>query len=242
MYLWVVIATFITILYSYNVSVRSDLDRVHAETKASVVITKFRAQHNAVKDYFNSQATDKIGQTSVTYHPGQGVNLVDSSHELQVSIENFLPIGFKQDDNVVSKVFCLENGDITSPQCTNGVDGKSCCSDDNMGIYVVSFRMLPQRWRNKITEMPNADLLGAMAKSRGFGKTFGYLEVIDGDLVLSGGHLVYEIDENTGERTKNANFEYHKVFEAVKNDADFIDKKCHEEKSHCLYAIQQIYG
>ena len=67
MYLWVVLATFIVALYSYNLSVRSDLDRVFAETKASVVIAKFRALHNGVKDYFNSQAPSKTGLTHVTY-------------------------------------------------------------------------------------------------------------------------------------------------------------------------------
>ena len=46
MYLWVVIATFITIIYSYNLPVRADLDRVHAESRAGVVVTKFFAQHN----------------------------------------------------------------------------------------------------------------------------------------------------------------------------------------------------
>lgn len=89
--------------------------------------------------------------------------------------------------------------------------------------------------------MPNADLLGAMTKVRGFGKTFGYVDKIDGDIVLSGGRLVYEVDAE-GKRTGDAEFGYQKIFEAVKKDADFKDKKCDEEKSHCLYAIQQIYS
>ena len=61
MYLWIIIATFIAMLASFNLSVRPDMDRVFAETKASVVITKFNALHNGVKDYFNSQAPAKTG-------------------------------------------------------------------------------------------------------------------------------------------------------------------------------------
>lgn len=239
MYLWVVIATFIAILYSYNVSVRADFDRVHAETKAGVVIAKFRAQHNAVKDYFNSRATDKIGQQYVDYYPGYGKNISDSTKEISASVADFLPVGFKEDNEVVSKVFCLEEGDLSSPQCTSG-EG-SCCSYENMGVYVVSFRQMPNRWRNKVTLMPNADLLGSMTKVRGFGKTFGYVDKIGSDLVLSGGRLVYEVD-GEGERTGDAEFGYQKIFDAVKNDADFKAKGCDQEDAHCLYAIQQIYS
>ena len=238
MYLWVVVATFITILYSYNVSVRPDLDRVHAETKAGVTVARFRAQHNAVKDYFNSRATDKIGQQYVDYFPGDGKN-VTVGRNLSVDWGKYLPVGFKEDSEVVSKVFCLEGGKIDSSQCTSA-EG-SCCSYENTGIYVVSFRMMPQRWRNKVTKMPNADLLGAMANVRGFGKTFGYVDKIDGKLVLSGGRLYYDVDDK-GERSRDASFGYQEIFDAVKTDEDFKAKGCDNEESHCLFAIQQIYG
>jgi len=239
MYLWVVIATFITILYSYNVSVRPDLDRVHAETKANVTVAKFRAQHNAVKDYLNSQSMAKTNQTAVTYFPGDGVNISSGTgNELDGDIAQYLPVGFVEDEETVTKVFCLEEGLGSNDNCTS--TGPSCCSNDYTGIYVVSFRMLPSRWINKVTKMPNADVLGAMAKSRGFGKVIGYTDTIDGKLVLSGGQMVQEHDD-TGKKVGVPKFEYHEIFEAVKNDADFMEKRCHEENVHCLYAIQQIY-
>lgn len=242
MYLWVVIATFITILYSYNISVRSDLDRVHAETRASVAVAKFRAQHNAVKDYLNSQSMAKTGQNSVTYYPGDGVHIkAGTGTEIEMSqIENYLPVGFSEDAETVTKVYCIEEGDPNSPNCDSG-GGPSCCSNDYTGIYVVSYRQLPSRWINKITTLPNSDVIGAMAKGRGFGKVIGYTDTIDGKLVLSGGHLVYEIDENTGERTKNAEFEYKEIYKAIREDPDFIEARCDQENVHCLYAIQQIY-
>lgn len=255
MYLWVVLATFITILYSYNLSVRADLDRIHAETKAGVVIAKFRAQHNAVKEYLNSQAPDKTGQSRVTYFPGDGFNSTTGADFAKDGSESegaanyigevakYLPVGYETDSSTVSKVFCLKDGNSSSPQCSSG-GGGSCCSDEYMGIYVVSFRDIPSRWFNKKTGMPNADLLGAMVHSSGYGNSIGYLDKIDGKLAISGGMKLEgttSVDEN-GNPVENKTLKYREVFEAVKNDADFKRKGCDDPDKHCLFAIQQIYG
>ena len=203
MYLWVIIATFITILYSYNISVRADLDRVHAETKAGVVVTKFFAQHNAVKDYFNSQAPSKIGQTYVPYFPGDGINSEVCENgsgkeacSIGEDIKPYLPMGYSEDPDVTTKVYCFNDGD-KSNNCSSG-GGPSCCSNEFAGIYVVSYRIIPSRWINRSTGMPNADLLGYMAKTRGFGKSFGYTDKVDGKLVLSGGYMAKNYDNFTG--------------------------------------------
>lgn len=254
MYLWVVLATFITILYSFNISIRADMDRVHAETKAGIVLTKFRAQHNAVKEYLNSQAPEKTGQTRVTYYPGDGFNSTTgadlskdgSAQEGGINyrneIEKYLPVGYEPDGETVSKVFCLENGNPASPQCASGADG-SCCSNEYMGVYVVSFRTIPSRWINKITKLPNADLLGAMAHTNGYGSNFGYTDQIDGKLVISGGNFETKTTVDAeGNSSVSRNFRHREIFNAVKNDPDFKDSKCNETGVHCLYAIQQIYG
>ena len=263
MYLWVVLATFIAALYSYNLSVRSDLDRTFAETKASVIIAKFRALHNGVKDYFNSQAPSKTGQTHVTYYPGDGVNITSQSETnddvLTVDmIRDYLPVGYAKSEDtiediatitgggeIVSKVFCFEEGN-TAQQCVSGGDG-SCCSNNCLedgtcaGIYVVSFTQMPSRWINKITAAPNADMKIAVAKVRGYGKTFGYTETINSKLVLSGGHMVQDYDE-AGNPVGDKKFEYFEIWTAVQNDADFQRIGCTEENKHCLYAVDQIYG
>jgi len=258
MYLWVVLATFITILYSFNLAIRPDMDRAYAETKASVVLTKFRAQHNAVKDYLNSQAPAKTGQSRVTYYPGSGYNVTaegEASNLSAESLRDYLPVGYQLEaadgdagsslvsSNMVTKVFCFSEGN-TAEQCLSGGDG-SCCSDsciddDNcVGIYVVSFKPLPSRWLNKTNGRPNADMLGAMAKIRGFGKNFGYTDTIDGKVVLSGGRMVQEFDE-AGNPVGDRNFEYLEIYEAIKNDTDFNNLDC--GNSHCIFAIQQIYA
>lgn len=255
MYLWVVLATFITLLYSYNLSVRADLDRVHAETKASIVVAKFRAQHNAVKEYLNSQSPDKTGYSKVTYYPGDGFNSStgsdfsddgsgsEDSVNYSGEIAKYLPVGYQPEGETVSKVFCLKDGNPASPQCASGGDG-SCCGDEYTGVYVVSFRDIPSRWFNKKTGMPNADLLGALAHSGGYGSAIGYIDEIDGKMALSGG---MKMEANTtvdpdGNPVENKNLKYREIFNAVKNDPDFVAKECNDYKKHCLYAIQQIYS
>ena len=245
MYLWIVIATFIAILASFNLSVRPDMDRVFAETKAGVVITKFRALHNGVRDYFNSQSPDKTGLTYANYYPGDGVNVQPkedgSINALTVDeVAPFLPFGYAKDGEtlddiasitgggeIVSKVFCFDEGN-TAEQCVSGVDGSCCsnqCIDDSncSSIYVVSFTQMPSRWVNKISNMPSVDMISALSHMHGYGKDFGYTEVDDGKVVLSGGRFI--VDNSNGAES----FDKWEIFGAVVNDEDFQRLDCDKE-------------
>lgn len=259
MYLWVVIATFIAILYSYGLPVRPDMDRVFAESRAGVALTKFRALHNGVSGYFTSQSPEKTGQTYVTYYPGDGVN-VSTAGNVALGVEQiykFLPVGYAQNSDsmedvasisgggkIVSKVFCFNEGDTTK-SCVSGGDGSCCsssCSSDSgcTGIYVVSFTQLPSRWINKVSNMPNADMMGAFTKIQGYGKNFGYTETVNGKRVISSGYSKREaLDAGQGHKQI---FEYREIFPAVLNDPDFQELGCDRNNVYCLYAVQQIYG
>ena len=236
MYLWVVLATFITVLLSYNLSVRPDMDRAFAETKASVVIAKFRALHNGVKDYLNSQAPEKTGQARVTYYPGTGVN-VSTPEGSQASsltvddIRNYLPVGYIKADETLDDIANITGGGkiVSKVFCSN-----ECIADDDCSsIYVVSFTQMPTRWINKISNMPNADMMGALTHMRGYGKDIGYTDIKNGKVILSGGQAVQHYDEYGNPVG---------IFGAIKNDADFQDMGCDKENVHCLFTIQQIYG
>jgi len=81
MYLWIVLGTFMVALMSFSLPIRPDMDRTNSDTKAQVVITKFRTQHNAFKRYIESksvklsemQANDEAGQSNtVVYYSGIG--------------------------------------------------------------------------------------------------------------------------------------------------------------------------
>ena len=257
MYLWIVIATFITLLYSYNIGLRADYDRVLAETKAQVVLTKFMAQHNAVKEYLNSQAPEKTGETRVTYYPGDGYNSttgadlasdgseVEGGTNYKDMLANYLPYGYNPDEETVTKVFCIKDGEINGngQQCVSGGDG-SCCSDEFTGIYVVSFREIPSRWKNHVTKLPNADLIGAMTRVGGYGHFFGYLDEIDGKLAIASGSKFDRMvdNEDATDKVNEQVFQYRNVLQAVLDDPDFQKKKCDQAETHCLYAIWQIYG
>lgn len=263
MYLWIVIATFITLLYSLNLGFRADYDRVLAETKAQVILTKFLAQHNAVKEYLNEQAPEKTGLTRVPYYPGDGYNSttganfasdgseVEGGKNYKIEVDKYLPYGYEPDEETVTKVFCIKDGEINGngAQCQSAADG-SCCSDPFTGIYVVSFRQIPSRWFNHATNMPNADLIGSMIRVYGYGRFFGYLDKIDGKLSLAGGDKWDRMVSSSGEGQENAAetfenqrvFQYRQVLQAVLDDKDFKEKECDKAERHCLYAIWQIYG
>ncbi len=264
MYLWVVIATFITILLSYNLSVRPDMDRAYAETRASVAIAKFRALHNGVRDYLISRAPQLTGLTRVDFYPGDGVNISktdgDGSQYKVLTydlIKDYLPIGYAQEGKtlddvanitgggkIVSKVFCFADAN-TDAQCVSGVDG-SCChisADGATGakIYVVTFTQMPTRWINKVSNLPNADMMAAMAHVHGYGRLFGYTETRGGKLLLSGGKLVQNYDDY-GNPIGAEKLERLEIYKAIKNDADFQKSGCNKENVHCLFEIEQIYG
>lgn len=234
------------------------MDRVFAETRAGVVISKFRALHNGVRDYFNSQSPDKTGLSRANYYPGDGVNVTQpedgSIKSLTIDeVASYLPVGYAKDGaslddiasltgggEIVSKVFCFDEGN-TSEQCVSGVDGSCCsneCIDDSncSSIYVVSFTQMPSRWINKVSNLPNADMISALSHMRGYGKDFGYTDIKDGKVILSGGRFM--VDNSNGQEY----FDTWELFPAIVNDEDFKRLECDKDNVHCLFAIQQIYG
>ena len=48
MYIWVILATFVVALFSYNLSVRSDSRDLYVTPQAQAVISKLLIQHEAV--------------------------------------------------------------------------------------------------------------------------------------------------------------------------------------------------
>ena len=64
MYIWVLLATFIAILYSFNLPTRSDMREIYVEPQAEAIVSKMLLQHRAAENY----ARD-LGYTS--YYPGE---------------------------------------------------------------------------------------------------------------------------------------------------------------------------
>ena len=91
MYLWVVLATFMVALLSFNLSIRPDADRAFMEVKAQTVLTKFRAQHYAFVHFIASKRLTLTQQHSdnpkntvdyvsgVGYHDGKIVGTLNDA-------------------------------------------------------------------------------------------------------------------------------------------------------------------
>lgn len=204
MYLWVVIATFMVALLSFNLSIRPDADRAYMEIKAQTVVTKFRAQHNAFKRYIESKRLSKTQVAynanhnltdTIAYHSGvgyndnafTGTNRSDILNDL-AEFKKFLPYGFERDASIYSEVFCFkphfeadynyttvcEEDDIP-----DAAQRLNCCAAPGVEVFVVSWQQMPGRWINRSTGIPISDMLAVITKSDGFGYAFGYVTKVD---------------------------------------------------------------
>lgn len=227
MYLWIVLGTFMVALLSYTLPIRQDVDRQNNEMKAQTVVTKFRAQHNAFKQYIESRKLKKDGEGgyeypgTVVYYSGIGYknghmlpsrfvhnNISESGYrsgptvakpfdeavELE-AMKSYLPFGFKEDSNIFSKVYCFANATEAkfnySEICENYdefifSDPKKdyCCSRTDVDVYVISWQEMPARWKQmdpmfKIWQ-PVSDMMAVIAKSDGYGFSFGYVTYVKG--------------------------------------------------------------
>jgi len=130
MYLWVLLATFMVALLSFNLSIRPDSDRALMETKAQTIITKFRVQHYGFAHYIASKKLTKAQLSSqdplvkkdsvdyaskVGYNDGNVLGVPSELNEAITSelvntqdIQKYLPYGFQTDATIYSKVFCFK--------------------------------------------------------------------------------------------------------------------------------------
>lgn len=268
MYLWVILATFITLLYSYNLSVRPDMDRVYPETRARVVIDKLMAQHNALKDYLTSLETTKTGLSYLPYSQGDGINVTASPGS------NYLGKG-ADDNDTMCKV----------PERTSEVNGIPQINMKDISCREAIFQYLPLGYKidTSSDEKPiskiycvNADDESQLAGScndpntkifiisyqtipsrwlnkktltpgadfmGAISKVAGYGRSIgivenDGGLFLSGGQRVSEFTDGTEHVTS----EKRALPGVLSNDSDFTDLRCTEDGTkQCFLEIQQIY-
>ncbi len=265
MYLWIVIATFIVALFSYNLSVHPDVDRMYAQTRANTVAASFQIQHNALVAYVKSLeghtekqefTQDENGNTTVSggaYQSGDCFiksKFNGSAAFKDDDVQNFLPPGFKLDEQTISKIYCfkryeapvvpteIEDGaTVTKEQIIKGeqidpVTGQyafdyehtgASCTQENK-VVLVSWRKIPQKWKNhQNSTLPSPDMIHAIARSNGYGTTFGYTIHADGnqnDYFISGGKQ--------------------KIYTAITNDTSSpnIKETCGDEP--CFVAVSQI--
>lgn len=256
MYLWVVLATFIVAILSYNLSVRPDMDRTYMETKAKTAIARFKLQHKAFHSYIDSKRLKLDEQTfgsTVDYVSGVGYNnhhkLGTLSDKIRVEdIESFLPAGYTPRSDVYSKVFCFAKSGTNSleaeyPETCEQSMTSTCCSGEDTIVYVASWEQIPSNWLNK-SGKPTSDMMISISKTDGYGKTFGYNQTKDIEdhsaesqnlpdyPVLSGGFGYGINDTDT-----TFNLKYQRIYTAILNDADY-NSQC--GNNTCFVALQRV--
>jgi len=176
-------------------------------------------------------------------------------------VQDYLPFGYdKVSNNIVSKVFCFAtaegetyNYERVCEQDTqfmfDATTRDDCCAKTNVDVYVISWQQMPRRWiqsdpsfKDMKVSQPVADMMSVIAKSDGYGYSFGYVtylkDVSDSKVngynrlqhsfatrIMSGGMyraLKSVVDENgnpTGEATEEMG--YRPIFNVLLNDEDF---------------------
>ncbi|HCU58830.1 MAG TPA: hypothetical protein DIC64_02490 [Alphaproteobacteria bacterium] len=269
MYLWVVLATFMVALLSFNLSIRPDADRAFMEVKAQTVLTKFRAQHYAFVHFIASKRLTLTQQHSdnpkntvdyvsgVGYHDGKIVGTLNDAIQAQ-DVEKYLPYGFQTDPNVFSKVYCFRPTSFDADAnysivCENDTNiptqdlRNTCCGAPGILVFVISWQEMPSRWINRNSNIPMSDMMSVITKADGYGSNIGYITNVDTvkGAVISGGMyrtLGEEKDENNNLTGKYVHeIKYKPVFKVLESDKDFETcMKDNEIKNPCLIAINQV--
>lgn len=175
MYIWVLLATFITILYSFNLSTRSDMRALYVEPQAEAVVSKVVIQHKGAIKYVQDKTPPTNDMSVVSYYPGQ----IPYSE-----LKGYLPYGFNgtaTDTDFKSVIYCInkDSPGLSQPISSScPTNQPSCCSNYHSVNYLVTYGCVPQRWRNIKTGKPNNDLLNAMQNVVGLGTDFGYADVV----------------------------------------------------------------
>ena len=149
MYIWMILATFIVVLATFNLSPRADIEKVQLAPLAEAAVTKFLSQHNAAVEYATKVTKEMLSggvgfSGSVTQLTGCNNGVGD--------LCDYLPIGYHYTENAYySSVYCLNGhvkdaeGNITK---TAGQETEDCSTAVR---YVITFGRVPQRWKNVST-------------------------------------------------------------------------------------------
>ena len=161
MYIWMVIAAFISMLYSFTLSYRADMRTVAVAPRAESTIDKIVLQHRALEKYADDHIFYTSGSRNVTFDQGE-VPFND--------LVPYLPYGFnsgKDESDYVSSVYCMdrESASFSMPlECTNY----------KAAAYLITYGCIDQRWRSLSGGKPNNDLVMAINKIVRSGTNFGY--------------------------------------------------------------------
>ncbi|MBP5399239.1 MAG: hypothetical protein J6Y53_02335 [Alphaproteobacteria bacterium] len=145
MYLWVVIAIFLSALAALSSSLRPDIKELYLDRQAEAEVTQLYVLHRAVMKYF-------------TYN-----DMIDGEVDYNKLEETYLPFGFNR-GNFSSYLYCLdEDGYSSVPECKG--------NDFN---YIITYGPIARKWQDNRTGLPRAEILDSMRDKLGYVDGLGY--------------------------------------------------------------------
>lgn len=164
MYLWVLLITFISLLYSYNLSVRGDERKIGVEPLAEAAISSFAMHHRMGQQYIKERSPRTIdnpyGVNSETINYTKGIL------NYNTDLANYKPVGFLINDSYQTEIYCAKKGDWS----TAVADCRSADADK----ILITYGPIPERWLNRSSDTPNNDFMNALANIFEIDNTIGY--------------------------------------------------------------------
>ncbi len=166
MYIWVILATFIAILYSFSLAPREDMRELYVAPRAEATISKLVIQHKAGMNWVFANTPPQNGSTVVTYTTGEIMDGQDSNKSLKM--EEFLPLGFNKNTGFTTEIYC-----VNKTNHNNAID----CTSPDAQRYLITYGPIDNRWINRKNNRPGNDLLTAMNTVMGNTISFGYTAI-----------------------------------------------------------------
>ena len=171
MYIWVVLATFLALLYSFNLSIRGDERRLAIEPLAEAEVSRFAIHHRMGQQYINVHSPKNnsnpygVDGEKITYDKGV--------LNYETTLKDYAPAGFQlkpydtsTKDGYQTEIYCAVDDDW----------GKSApdCTAEGVIRFLVTYGPIPERWLNRNSDTPNNDFLNALQNIFEIDNTIGY--------------------------------------------------------------------
>lgn len=208
MYIWVVLATFLAMLASYTLSIRSDIRTVTVEPLAEAEIGKLVTKHRAAQAYIRFRQYPYTNNSDPNYADFQAGVLTTQN------VNSYLPFGHVNDLRYVSQMFCMNENMTTA---YSGSGSNNPCSVRTNNKILITYGKIPLRWLNQGTslEEPINDFMNAMRNMVEGGIEMGYTAPVQA------GTSTQKNISNSSVRIINRDRDDMYVPRAIVNDATF---------------------
>ena len=171
MYIWVVLATFLALLYSFNLSIRGDERRLAIEPLAEAEVSRFAIHHRMGQQYIREHSPKNDSNPAGV--DGEKITYDKGILSYGTTLKDYAPVGFQikpydseSKDGYQTEVYCAVDDDW-------GTEASDCTAEGVIRI-LVTYGPIPERWLNRSSDTPNNDFLNALQNIFEIDNTIGY--------------------------------------------------------------------